>query len=169
MATVSKVAEFLGVDRDKVKRWTKDFAEYLSLTANPGNGKERQFSEADFRVLAVIAEHLELGNDADDCRWRFGTQPLWRCGWRWPRGLVGGGLTSLDYAERSLLTDPGWVGCFQKSPHRGIDPPSVRLDLLGVIAPLGPTQHDCPNFGRNEGSNSSGRQSEWLEYDESVC
>jgi hypothetical protein len=28
MATVSKVVEFLGVDRDKVKRWTKEFAEY---------------------------------------------------------------------------------------------------------------------------------------------
>jgi hypothetical protein len=27
MATVSEVAGFLGVDRDKVKRWTKEFAE----------------------------------------------------------------------------------------------------------------------------------------------
>ncbi len=66
MATVSDVARFLGVDRDKVKRWAKEFAEYLSLTAQPAKGQERQFSEADLRVLAVIAEHLELGNDADD-------------------------------------------------------------------------------------------------------
>jgi hypothetical protein len=66
MATVSEVAEFLGVNRDKVKRWSKEFAEYLSLTAQPAKGKERQFSEADLRVLAVVSEHLELGNDVDD-------------------------------------------------------------------------------------------------------
>lgn len=66
MATVSEAARFLGVEPDKVKRWAKEFAEYLSLTAQPGKGKERQFSEADLRVLAVVAEHLELGNDADD-------------------------------------------------------------------------------------------------------
>lgn len=66
MATVSEVAEFLGVDRDKVKRWAKEFAEYLSLTAQPPKGHGRQFSESDLRVLAVVAEHLELGNDADD-------------------------------------------------------------------------------------------------------
>src|SRR4051812_23354290 len=66
MATISGVARFLGVDRDKVKSWTREFAEYLSLTTQPGNGRERQYSEADLRVLAVIAEHLELGNEADD-------------------------------------------------------------------------------------------------------
>ena len=65
MSTVSEVAEFLGVDRDTVKRWTKDFAEYLSLMAQPAKGKERQFIESDLRVLAVVAEHLELGNDAE--------------------------------------------------------------------------------------------------------
>lgn len=66
MATVAEVAGFLGVEPDKVKRWTKEFAEYLSLTAQPAKGQERQFSEADLRVLAVAAEHLEFGNDADD-------------------------------------------------------------------------------------------------------
>ncbi len=66
MATVSEVAAFLGVDGDSVKRWAKEFAEYLSLTAQPPKGHERQFSVADLRVLAVVAEHLELGNDTDD-------------------------------------------------------------------------------------------------------
>src|ERR1700722_3203882 len=66
MATVSEVARLIGVDRDKVKAWAKEFAEYLSLTAQPAKGRERQFSEADLQVMAVIAEHLELGNDADD-------------------------------------------------------------------------------------------------------
>lgn len=66
MATVSEVARLIGVDRDKVKAWAKEFAEYLSLTAQPAKGRERQFSEADLRVMAVISEHLEMGNDADD-------------------------------------------------------------------------------------------------------
>ncbi|MBY0527703.1 MAG: helix-turn-helix domain-containing protein [Gemmataceae bacterium] len=66
MATVSEVARLLGVEPAKVKRWAKEFAEYLSLTASPAKGQERQFSEADLRVLAVIADHLELGNGADD-------------------------------------------------------------------------------------------------------
>jgi hypothetical protein len=66
MATVSETARFLGVERDKVKKWAKEFAEHLSLTAQPAKGQERHFSEADLPVLAVIAEHLELGNEADD-------------------------------------------------------------------------------------------------------
>jgi DNA-binding transcriptional MerR regulator len=66
MATVSEVARLLGVDPDKVKSWAKEYAEYLGLTAQPAKGQERRFSEADLRVLAVIAEHLELGNEADD-------------------------------------------------------------------------------------------------------
>jgi DNA-binding transcriptional MerR regulator len=66
MATVSEVARLLGVEPVKVKRWAKQFAEYLSLTARPDKGQERQFSEADLRVLAVVAEHLELGNDEGD-------------------------------------------------------------------------------------------------------
>jgi len=74
MATVSEVAEFLGVNRDKVKRWTKEFAEYLSLTAQSAKGKERQFGEADLRVLAVVAEHLELGNDADDVHFALNSE-----------------------------------------------------------------------------------------------
>lgn len=66
MATVSEVARLLGVEPGKVKRWAKQFAEYMSLTARPAKGRERQFTEADLRVLAVVAEHLEFGNDEGD-------------------------------------------------------------------------------------------------------
>jgi DNA-binding transcriptional MerR regulator len=66
MASVSELARLLGVEPVKVKRWAKEFAEYLSLTARPAKGQVRQFSEAALRVLAVVAEHLKLGNDADD-------------------------------------------------------------------------------------------------------
>lgn len=66
MASVSQVARLLGVEREKVRAWSKEFAEYLSLTAQPAKGQERQYSEADMRVLAVVAEHLELGNEGED-------------------------------------------------------------------------------------------------------
>lgn len=66
MATVSEVARLVGVEADNVKRWARDFAEYLSLTSQPNKGRERQFSEADLRVLAVIADNMESGNEADD-------------------------------------------------------------------------------------------------------
>lgn len=66
MASVAEVARLLGVEPAKVKQWANEFAEYLTLTARPAKGQERQFAEADLRVLAVVTEHLELGNDADD-------------------------------------------------------------------------------------------------------
>jgi hypothetical protein len=54
MATISDVARLLGVSRDTVKSWTMEFAEHLSLTATV-KGKERQFGEADLRVLALVS------------------------------------------------------------------------------------------------------------------
>lgn len=69
MASVSEMARLLGVEPVKVKQWTEQFAEYLSLTARPAKGQERRFTEADLRVLAVVAEHLELGNDEDDAHY----------------------------------------------------------------------------------------------------
>jgi len=58
MTTASETARFPGIDRDKVKRWAKEFAEYLSLTARPAKGQVRRLFEADLRVLAAIAEHV---------------------------------------------------------------------------------------------------------------
>lgn len=66
MATISEVAHLLNVDRDSVKRWSTKFAEHLSLTAHPKKDQERHFTEADLRVLAVIAEECEMDGEADD-------------------------------------------------------------------------------------------------------
>jgi len=69
MATVSEVARLFDVDRDTVMRWTIEFAEYLSLRANPKKGDERHFTEPDLRVLAVIAEQSEMDCEADDIQY----------------------------------------------------------------------------------------------------
>lgn len=63
MATISEVAQHLGVDRDTVKAWTTEFAEHLSLTANPPKGKERHFGETDLRVLALVTDYWEENPD----------------------------------------------------------------------------------------------------------
>ena len=63
MAAISEVAQHLGVDRDTVKAWTTEFAEHLSLTANPPKGKERHFSETDLRVLALVTDYWEESPD----------------------------------------------------------------------------------------------------------
>lgn len=65
MATVSQVARQLEVDREVVKRWAKEFAEHLSLTANPPKGKERRFSEMDLRVLALVSYYWEDDPDLE--------------------------------------------------------------------------------------------------------
>lgn len=66
MATISEVAQHLGVDRDTVKTWATEFAEHLSLTANPPKGKERQFGETDLRVLALVADYWEEDPDLEN-------------------------------------------------------------------------------------------------------
>ena len=66
MATISEVARYLGVDRETVKTWTTEFAEHLSLTANPPKGKERQFCEADLWVLALVAYFWEEDPDLEN-------------------------------------------------------------------------------------------------------
>ena len=66
MATSSEVARYLDVDRDSILRWASRYAEFLSAGANPPKGQEREFSEADLRVFALIAEQTECGEDSCD-------------------------------------------------------------------------------------------------------
>ena len=47
MATVSEVARIHGVDQYRVKTWTTELAEQLSLSANPPKGTVRKFGETD--------------------------------------------------------------------------------------------------------------------------
>ena len=63
MATITEVARLLDVDREAVKRSATTFAEHLSPTANPGKGTERSLTESDLRVLAVIAEEVEMDGE----------------------------------------------------------------------------------------------------------
>lgn len=59
------------------------------------------------RPTRQLRRHLDQA-DCDQLR----DAGLHRVGLPRSRGLVGGGMTILDYPERSLLTAQGWVSCF---------------------------------------------------------
>lgn len=49
-----------------VRNWAIEFAQYLSPTANPGEGKQRTFTVEDLRVIAIIAEYKRNGATYED-------------------------------------------------------------------------------------------------------
>jgi DNA-binding transcriptional MerR regulator len=58
----SKHVELLyGVSHETVRRWTDEFAQYLSHSANPGKGRHRNFNDADMSVLSLVAENKKQG------------------------------------------------------------------------------------------------------------
>lgn len=54
MATISEVARMFKVDRETVKLWAKRFGDHLSKKATPPKGQQREFTESDLRVLALV-------------------------------------------------------------------------------------------------------------------
>ena len=55
--STKEVAAYYGFAEQTIRKWTIEFEEYLSPTANPGNGKNRDFTVADLEVIDLIAEH----------------------------------------------------------------------------------------------------------------
>ena len=69
MRQVSDVAKIFGVDRDTIKRWCLEFADYLSPVATPPKGQTRFFDDSDIRVLAVIFYYWEEEPDFENIRY----------------------------------------------------------------------------------------------------
>lgn len=59
--SVSQAASQLGVSVHTVRRWCKDFSEYLSDRANPETGKERRLSMQDLAVLSEVSRFRSDG------------------------------------------------------------------------------------------------------------
>ena len=49
------VAKWLNVAPDTIRRWTKDYKDYLTADARPGQGRTRAFADHDLAVLIFIA------------------------------------------------------------------------------------------------------------------
>lgn len=71
MYTASDLSKALGISRETVRQWSRHFADFLSATANPPEGNERRFTEADLRVIALIFATKQEGKTFADAKVRL--------------------------------------------------------------------------------------------------
>lgn len=61
MYNATQVATLFNVARETVRQWSIEFAQDLSPTANPGNGRQRIYTDSDIEIFALIDELKEHG------------------------------------------------------------------------------------------------------------
>lgn len=66
MYTTSHLTNLFNVSHQTVKNWCKEFADYLSPTATPPANRQRQFTDDDLMVLALVAELKGAGATFED-------------------------------------------------------------------------------------------------------
>lgn len=66
MYSVSQMARAINRTPPTVRAWTKEFGDFLSPTANPPRGEERQFTEEDAAVLRTVATMRDQGIEYAD-------------------------------------------------------------------------------------------------------
>ena len=52
--TTNDVKTIFGVAPETIRNWAREFARYLSVTANPEMGRTRLFTEEDFKVFDLV-------------------------------------------------------------------------------------------------------------------
>ncbi|QLE51952.1 MerR family transcriptional regulator [Nostoc sp. C057] len=55
MKGASEAARLFGVNVSLIKKWGTEFADFLSVSANPSKGKTRWYSESDIKVFALVS------------------------------------------------------------------------------------------------------------------
>lgn len=60
------VQRLFNKSNETVRLWSERFSQYLSPTAQPGQGRRRLFTSADLEVFAYIAEEKDKGKVYDD-------------------------------------------------------------------------------------------------------
>jgi len=55
MATISDFTKAYDVQPNTIRQWSRTFAAFLTPGANPGKGETRVYTDADSRVIALIA------------------------------------------------------------------------------------------------------------------
>src|SRR4051812_5185085 len=66
MYTTTQIATLFQVTSQTAKRWTAEFARYLSVGATPEPGHVRKFSDADLEVFALVAVEKQRGRTFED-------------------------------------------------------------------------------------------------------
>jgi excisionase family DNA binding protein len=64
--TTGTVASLLRVSRETIRTWSDEFMGNLSAYASPGDGKHRQFSDEDVKVLAFVAQMKRMGRTYEE-------------------------------------------------------------------------------------------------------
>lgn len=66
MHGTTSAAKILGVSAQTIRRWTDEFADYLSGAALPDSGKNRRYTEDDLAVFALVNGMKDLGYTFED-------------------------------------------------------------------------------------------------------
>ena len=56
MYSASQVAQLFKTARETIRNWAIEFKDELEPNANPGEGRQRSFSDRDLEVIALISE-----------------------------------------------------------------------------------------------------------------
>lgn len=66
MYQTKDVCDIFGISRQTVRIWTAEFSEYLSPSASPEKGQQRNFSDEDMTVFALVHEVKGRGGTYDN-------------------------------------------------------------------------------------------------------
>jgi len=61
MFTNKDIADRFGVSREASRQWAGEFADYLSPTGNPEKGRQRNYTDDDLLVFALVADMKAAG------------------------------------------------------------------------------------------------------------
>lgn len=68
----SRVCELFSISRETVRTWSREFSDFLSPTANPGENRQRFFTDADLAVFALVSDMKARGSLYDDIKVSLG-------------------------------------------------------------------------------------------------
>ena len=66
MNTPKDICDKFGVSRETVRQWTNQFADYLSPTATPEKGRQRNYTEDDLHVFALVSGMKTTGSTTEE-------------------------------------------------------------------------------------------------------
>jgi DNA-binding transcriptional MerR regulator len=61
MYSSHNICEFFNISRETVRTWSDEFGAWLSATAKPEKGRQRQFTDSDLRVFALVSDMKKQG------------------------------------------------------------------------------------------------------------
>ncbi len=74
LKTTQQTASELGVTQNTLKRWSKEFTQFLSPAPMSGDGAGRRFTDDDLAVLRRVREQLAGGLSTDEVLGQFQTE-----------------------------------------------------------------------------------------------